>query len=979
MDESAIFDTALKKPAGTERESFLDEVCGDDRELRGRLEALLEAHDNPESFLENPAEHVLEGAEPEETLLVNHDEVLLADVERERQQVGPYKLLQQIGEGGMGIVFMAEQTEPVKRRVALKIIKPGMDSREIIARFEAERQALAMMDHPNIARVLDAGTTSQGRPFFVMEFVNGLPINKYCDEHNLSTAARLDLFVAVCRGVQHAHQKGVIHRDLKPGNILVADYDDVPVPKVIDFGVAKATNQQLTEKTLFTQLGQVVGTIEYMSPEQAKRNQLDVDTRSDVYSLGIVLYELLTGETPIDKERLRSSAFDEMLRIIREEEPPLPSLKLSRSQEIAAVASCRSVEPNRLTAIVRGDLDWIVLKTLQKERSQRYATPLDLAEDVSRYLTDRPIFAGPPRMVTRLKKFAKRNSWPLLVGTTAVVLLLLAAAWYGHTSQAAARQIADRSQRTSEAIEAASLAVGQAITSPVSSSAEWTAADASLQRVKDLIAEGEVSASVEVRANSLIENANAARTERDIATRLENVLITSASHPDRQSWLRMEREIAAIFTDHGFDVDNEDPMKIGKQIRDHQFAVRFADVLEMWIATRAYYGESRDELAPWTEAIYVADTDPLRTGIRRILYTVNFMEGERVKPEQIEEITRGVDLESHSPRTITWLASLYGFAGMPDEQLRLLRDTLRQHPTDVMLNFENGWTLAQEKHWHEASRMYSRAIALRPDAAGLWQMMGLALTKAEDLDGAREAFERACELEDDYGPTWVNLGDVLLKQQQAEEAIGAGRRAIDLMPDQPGGYGVVGRGLMQQEKYKEALPILEKCDEVRKNDPRWRWPSKRWIAQCKQRLRRVAAGDSAPQSATTDDPDSYPWPHDGVWKPIAAVHAGVRLSDEEVRAVTLRISGKTYEVTVEGEDEPDRGTYTLDTSTRPRRMTLKSTEGPNQGKTILAIYEMKDEVSMRVCYDLSGKEFPEDFRAPKGSQRYAAGYRRQKG
>ena len=305
--------------------------------------------------------------------------------------IGPYKLLEQIGEGGMGVVYMAEQQVPVRRHVALKIIKPGMDTRQVIARFEAERQALALMDHPNIAKVLDAGTTDSGRPYFVMELVKGVPITQYCDERRLTPRQRLELFITVCQAVQHAHQKGIIHRDLKPTNVLVAEYDDRPVTKIIDFGVAKAVGQQLTERTMFTQFGQVVGTIEYMSPEQAKFNQLDIDTRTDIYSLGVLLYELLTGETPFDRQRLHSAAFDEMLRIIREEEPPKPSTRLSSSESLPSIAAQRQLDPKKLTTLVSGDLDWIVMKSLEKDRTRRYETANDLARDIERYLHGQPV------------------------------------------------------------------------------------------------------------------------------------------------------------------------------------------------------------------------------------------------------------------------------------------------------------------------------------------------------------------------------------------------------------------------------------------------------------------------------------------------------------------------------------------------------------------------------------------------------------
>src|SRR5581483_1401197 len=319
-----------------------------------------------------------------------------ATTERVGTLIGPYKLLQQIGEGGMGAVFMAEQTQPVQRKVALKIIKPGMDSRQIIARFEAERQALALMDHPHIAKVLDAGTTQTSRPYFVMELVRGAPITQYCDEHRLTPRERLALFVPVCQAVQHAHLKGIVHRDLKPSNVLIAMYDGRPVPKIIDFGVSKAIGFKLVERTLFTEFGSVVGTLDYMSPEQAEPGQLDIDTRSDIYSLGVLLYELLTGTTPLQRNRLKEAALLELLRMVREEEPPKPSTRLSTTEQLPSIAANRGLEPKKLSALVRGDLDWIVMKCLEKDRRRRYETASGLARDIERYLEEEPIEARPP-------------------------------------------------------------------------------------------------------------------------------------------------------------------------------------------------------------------------------------------------------------------------------------------------------------------------------------------------------------------------------------------------------------------------------------------------------------------------------------------------------------------------------------------------------------------------------------------------------
>jgi serine/threonine protein kinase/tetratricopeptide (TPR) repeat protein len=345
-------------------------------------------------------------------------------------RIGPYKLLQQIGEGGFGVVYMAEQQEPVHRRVALKIIKPGMDSAQVIARFEAERQALALMDHQNIARVYDAGTTDNGRPFFVMELVHGLPITRYCDDSHLTIRERLALLVPVCKAVQHAHQKGIIHRDLKPSNVLVCLYDGQPVPKVIDFGVAKAvdaTSTRLTERTMFTQYGQIVGTFEYMSPEQAEVSQLGVDTRSDIYSLGVMLYELLTGSTPLARQRLREASLSEVLRMIKEEEPPRPSTRLSGTREAARVAAARRTEPVKLGKLLRGELDWVVMRCLEKDRTRRYDTANAFARDLERYLHDEPVEAGPPGTGYRLRKLARKHRTALAIAGTFVALLVLAA------------------------------------------------------------------------------------------------------------------------------------------------------------------------------------------------------------------------------------------------------------------------------------------------------------------------------------------------------------------------------------------------------------------------------------------------------------------------------------------------------------------------------------------------------------------------
>ena len=734
MNETEIFSKALRANSIEDRERILNDECGKNDELRQRLKRLLDAHDVPDSSLDPPEKSSLETTD-------------WAKSEQVGGQVGPYKLLQQIGEGGMGVVFMADQVEPVKRRVAVKIIKPGMDSKRIVARFEAERQALAMMDHPNIAKVLDAGTTSAGRPYFVMELVNGSPITEYCDQQRLSPKQRLELFVAVCRGVQHAHQKGIIHRDLKPSNILIANYDEIPVPKIIDFGVAKAVGQQLTEKTLFTEFGQIIGTLEFMSPEQAKRNQMDVDTRSDIYSLGIVLYSLLTGETPFGSELLKDAAWDEMLRMIREDDPLRPSLKLSSSQKLNEAASNRKLEPQKLTSLVRGDLDWIVMKSLQKDRNRRYASANEMAEDISRHLGDEPVLARPPSWVDRMGKFVRRNR-PLVVAAILMVTLVCSGIWF-LVRQQRVEQLAksERTIRLSNTLSQASLALGKALNVPLGLSTEWSAVDTRREQIEQLLAEGAVDKSVEQQAVKMLSQIENAKEDRELGDTLEEVLLAGATQMDLSSWETMKKRMESLFAKHDMDLNKLPPNEIAKRIKQNSFASRWTDALELWLGTLGQISMlggpkvSVEAMRPWAEAMYEADSNPLRTGVRKQIY------GGKPNLEELNRLVAESDLSEHSPRGLSWLAVTFAACKAHDRANEVFEFALTRYPQDVMLNYDYALTLAQQKRHQASTRMFNRCVALRPDVAGFWKSLAKQLEYVAEPKAAAAARIRAKELE----------------------------------------------------------------------------------------------------------------------------------------------------------------------------------------------------------------------------------------
>jgi serine/threonine protein kinase len=550
-NEESVFTEALGKSDSHERAAYLDRVCAGQPELRRNVESLLAGYEAGQ-FLEIPAAPVAGiGVAP--------------PGEGPGTRLGPYKLLEQIGEGGMGAVWMAEQQEPVRRRVALKIIKAGMDSAPVVARFEAERQALALMDHPHIAKVLDGGTTGNGRPCFVMELVKGVPITEYCDQNQLTPRERLELFVPVCQAIQHAHQKGIIHRDVKPSNVLVTLLDGAPVVKVIDFGVAKAIGQRLTDKTLFTGFAQMIGTPLYMSPEQAAISAVDVDTRSDIYSLGVLLYELLTGRTPFDKERLKEVNYDELRRIIRDEEPPKPSTRISTlGQAATTVSAQRKSDPKRLSRLFRGELDWMVMKALEKDRDRRYETAGAFAADVQRYLHDEPVQACPPSAWYRVRKFARRKKAALVTGVLLLTVLLLAGGaglWLQGQRVARDRDVvghleeAERWERQGN----------------------WPEALRAVERAKGRLAGGGPAA-LRRRAEQVQERA------RFVADLEESRLKSSAIQEGKNDFdfARADRSYAVAFKNHGWDVQALAAEEIAEQIAASPIRGQLVAALDHW-------------------------------------------------------------------------------------------------------------------------------------------------------------------------------------------------------------------------------------------------------------------------------------------------------------------------------------------------------------------------------------------------------------
>jgi eukaryotic-like serine/threonine-protein kinase len=822
MNEREIFTAARGIAGAAARVAFLDGACGGDSAVRGRIEALLGAADAEDSFLKLDDTAGIDSA---------------ARLEQAGDLIGPYKLLEQIGEGGFGTVFMAEQTQPVRRVVALKLIKPGMDSRQVIARFEAERQALAIMDHPNIARVFDAGTTASGRPYFVMELVKGIPITTFCDHQRLGLAQRLELFLAVCAAIQHAHNKGVIHRDIKPGNVLVALYDDRPVPKVIDFGVAKATGQQLTERTLHTGFGAVVGSIEYMSPEQASFNQLDVDTRSDVYSLGVLLYELLAGSPPLPAAELKRGGLLESLRMIRENEPPCPSRRLSTAEGLPGLAASRAIEPARLTSQVRGELDWIAMKALEKDRNRRYETASGLGEEIGRFLRGEAVLAAPPGAWYRLRKLARQHRRGLALAVVALCVAGMAGFGTWWMMRQERFDLEQRSDRTATAVNEAAQALGLAEAAPIGRDSEWIVARGQADRVSELLDSGPVNEGTSGLVRGFLNRFAFADADRRIAEQIERVVITSATHEDLESWQRMEREFRELFASQGIDFDQLPHDEIARRIKTHPSAERLCDALELYIGTLGQMSAmggspaTAETMQPWADAMYAADDDPVRTGIRKLLYS-----GKPPTTEQVNAVVMGADLKQLSARTLSWLAGMYAMAGNVGECDRVFRIALEHNPSDFMVNFDFAYMQAGFRNWPEAIRYFLRCTAIRPDVGGVWRALGNAFRENGEFERSREALEKSAALDPAHAPIFLDLARTWLKLDVPSAAEQAAREAIRLGSRAPRAQHSLGEALFNQKKYVAAIVALEECQRLSQEFPNQSVDCDELVEKCRQAL-----------------------------------------------------------------------------------------------------------------------------------------------
>jgi serine/threonine-protein kinase len=823
--DRTIFLEAVEYVPKDRWEAFIKDRCGDDDELYNRVHRLLRAHSDMGDFHDH---------KPSSITAPQASAIDAPPSEQCGASIGPYKLLEQLGEGGMGTVYMAQQTEPVRRKVALKIIKPGMDTRQVVARFEAEQQALALMEHPNIAKVFDAGIVGAasraahdakscdapdsparlagptGRPYFVMELVRGIPITEYCDEHKLGPRQRLELFATVCRAVQHAHQKGIIHRDLKPSNVLVEQHDVTPVPKIIDFGVAKAINRELTEKTLFTNFAQMIGTPLYMSPEQAELSGLDVDTRSDIYSLGVLLYELLTGTTPFERERLHAASYDELRRIIREEEPPRPSARISTlAVELATtVCASRRTDTRRLEQTIRGDLDWIVMKCLEKDRNRRYESASALAAEVQRHLDHEPIQAGPPRMFSRVRKWSRRHRG--LLAATCVTLLVSGLMSAGIMGWFARERVARQSVAEATAgsvLEEATRLMKQE---------KWTAALAEARRAEDILATSGAQIASIARAQEL-------RKDIEMVLGLEEIRSGPATEQGLYGSQRLDpqtdRKNAEAFLKYGIDVESLSPIAAAERIAQRNIRLELATALDAWALWRIAFLPNDEGWERLVDIARLADPDSLRNRIRDAIG-----KDHDDRRATLIELAAAIDAENLPPQTALLLADLLYQSGANSEAIAPLLTARRRHPDNFRLNLQLGWFYVRQTS-AEAIRYFTAAQALRPESARAQNGLGVALAKSGWNDEAFVSFQEAIRLRPDFGEAHGNLGMHFRNKGSAAKAVFHFQKLIEQFEDDPMARMVLAEILAtsRDEKVRDGRRAVElaktACELSKYKDP----------------------------------------------------------------------------------------------------------------------------------------------------------------
>jgi serine/threonine protein kinase/Flp pilus assembly protein TadD len=776
----SILAIAVEMGSEPQRRQFVELACGGDAELRRRVEELIANYFTAGSFLEPPA--------PAADATVEEAPA----AERPGAVIGPYRLLEQLGEGGFGVVYLAEQDQPVRRRVALKVLKPGMDTRQVVARFEQERQALALMDHAHIAKVFDGGETPAGRPYFVMELVKGAPITDFCDRGRLGIRERLGLFVDVCQAVQHAHQKGIIHRDLKPSNVLVTAQDTAPVVKVIDFGVAKALGQELTDKTVFTGLAQMIGTPLYMSPEQAGMSGLDVDTRSDVYSLGVLLYELLTGATPFDKGRFRQASYDEMRRIIREEEPPKPSTRLSTPGQAAQTAAARrQSDPKRLSRLLRGELDWVVMRALEKDRDRRYESASAFAADVQRYLRDEPVLACPPSVSYRLRKFARRNRGRLVAAGVLGLALLVAVGGVGWAALDKLARQARYANKLELALDRAELFQGQG---------QRAEALEEFGRAELLAHEAPADPARARRLAALRGRLEDDARDQEFRARFEGIRLRVESQVDlEQNSFTHEAgfpEVRDALRRYGFAVGETAPDRVAARVQGRPEAVR-RDLVAALGDCLASAPRGEVQTRQWLFAtLAAADKDSWRMQVRQAAAAHDEAE--------LERLSRAADVEKQPPSFLLFLAQ-YLPAPMKSARLELLRRTQRAHAGDLWANHDLALELTRQGQPAEAVRYFTAALALRPDNPGIYLNRGQALWAAGERDAAIADFRQAVARAPDYLVARLSLGSRLRAIGRLDDAITEFRAALRINPRSAPAHSNLGVALLDRGRPEEAL------------------------------------------------------------------------------------------------------------------------------------------------------------------------------